>query len=114
MTTNPLFETLIAKNKILVDLIEYQSQAVVSKTLISQNNATITLFAFDKGQALSEHSAPFEAIVQIIQGTAEINIAKETKIVSSGEIIILPADTPHSLKAAERFKMMLIMIKNTL
>ena len=95
----------------LKDLIDYQSASVVSKTLIDKKVGTVTLFAFDKGQGLSEHTAPFDATVYIIDGMAEISIAGDTNLVNKGEIIIMPADKPHSLKAKERFKMLLIMIK---
>ena len=93
------------------ELVQYQSGSVVSKTLINKNVGTITLFAFDRGEGLSEHSAPFDAFVYILDGTAEIFIDKKPHQVKSGEMIIMPANHPHSLKAVERFKMMLVMIK---
>ncbi|MFP4467257.1 MAG: cupin domain-containing protein [Candidatus Goldiibacteriota bacterium] len=93
--------------------IEYSEGSVVSKTLIDKKTGTVTLFAFSSGQGLSEHTAPFDALVNVIDGKAEISIGGEKKEVSAGESIIMPADIPHSLKAAEKFKMMLVMIKNS-
>jgi len=92
--------------------IEYQSGAVVSKTLIQQPTGTLTLFAFDQGQGLSEHSAPFDATVVILDGSAEIKISGVVHQVKNGEMIIMPANQPHALQALERFKMLLIMIKS--
>jgi quercetin dioxygenase-like cupin family protein len=92
--------------------IEYQTGAVVSKTLLQQPTGTITLFAFDQGQGLSEHSAPFDATVVILDGAAEIKIAGVVHQVKAGEMIIMPANEPHALDAVEKFKMLLIMIKS--
>ncbi|MBC8213118.1 MAG: cupin domain-containing protein [Candidatus Marinimicrobia bacterium] len=92
-------------------LTDYQADSVVSKTLIKKETGTVTLFAFDKGQGLSEHTAPFDAMVQIVDGEAEILIDGTPHIVKSGEMIIMPANKPHALKAVEKFKMMLVMIK---
>ncbi len=94
------------------DIIDYSPGAVVSKTLIKKSSGTITLFSFDKGEGLSEHKAPFDALVQIIDGEAEITLDSKSIKVSAGSSIILPADIPHSLKANERFKMILTMIRN--
>ena len=94
------------------EFIEYSDKSVVSKTIIKKPSGNITLFAFDKGEGLAEHSSPHEAFVQIIDGTAEINIGGTIHKLSSGECIILPADIPHSLLAADKFKMILTMIKN--
>ena len=93
------------------DSIEYSSGAVVSKTIIKNQSGNISLFAFDKGQDLSEHIAPYDALVQIIDGTSEIIIDKKSYRLSQGQSIILPANVPHALQAIERFKMVLIMIK---
>jgi len=95
----------------LVDLIDYQRDAIVSRTLIDKPEGTITCFAFDKGQGLSEHTAPFDAVVYISEGEAEITISGCTRRVMTGEMIIMPAHKPHALKAPERFKMVLSMIK---
>jgi len=95
----------------LVSLVKYQTNSVVSKTLINKPAGTVTLFAFDQGEGLSEHRAPFDAIVNILDGEAEIKIDGEPRIVRAGEMIIMPADHPHSLSAIKKFKMLLIMIK---
>jgi quercetin dioxygenase-like cupin family protein len=93
------------------ELVQYSSGSVVSKTLINKKVGTVTLFAFDKGEGLSEHSAPYDAFVYILDGEAEIFIDKKPHTVKAGEMIIMPADHPHSLNAVEKFKMMLVMIK---
>lgn len=95
----------------LASVIEYQKDAVVSKEILKTPSGTITLFAFDKGQGLSEHTAPFEALVQIIDGEAEITISGEKHNVFTGESIHMPANIPHALKAEKRFKMLLTMLK---
>lgn len=95
----------------LNNLVDYQAGSVVSKELIRKDKGTMTLFAFDKGQGLSEHTAPFDALVYIFDGKAEITIAGKQHSLKSGETIIMPANKPHSLKAVERFKMLLVMIK---
>jgi len=94
-----------------MNTIDYQEGSVVSKELIKKDKGTVTLFAFDKGQGLSEHTAPFDAFVYIIDGKAEIVIDGKANSVVAGESIIMPANKPHSLKAVERFKMLLVMIK---
>ncbi|MFA5275612.1 MAG: cupin domain-containing protein [Candidatus Omnitrophota bacterium] len=95
----------------LVSLLDYQDGSVVSKEVIRKEKGTVTLFAFDKGQGLSEHTAPFDALVYIFDGKAEITIAGKRHSLKAGETIIMPANKPHSLKAIERFKMLLVMIK---
>ena len=95
----------------LVSLIDYQDGSVVSKEVIKKEKGTVTLFAFDKGQGLSEHTAPFDALVYIVDGKAEITINAKPHNLKAGEVIIMPANSPHSLKAKERFKMLLVMIK---
>ncbi len=100
------------KKFLLKETVEYSPQSVVSKTIIKKSTGTVTLFAFDKGEGLSEHTAPFEALVQILDGEAEIVVGGNRVNVKQGEAIILPANIPHSLKAEERFKMMLTMIKS--
>lgn len=92
-------------------LIDYQNDAVVSKTLIKKDKGTITVFAFDKDQGLSEHTAPFDALVHIIDGKADILLDGKSNILQKGEMIIMPANIPHALKAIEKFKMLLVMIK---
>ncbi|MFO7725317.1 MAG: cupin domain-containing protein [Oceanipulchritudo sp.] len=96
----------------LVNLVTYQEGSVVSKTLIKKETGTVTLFAFDKDQGLSEHTAPFDAMVCLLDGVAEITIGGEAKTVKTGGMLIMPANVPHALKALERFKMMLVMIKS--
>ncbi|MCK4903685.1 MAG: cupin domain-containing protein [Candidatus Marinimicrobia bacterium] len=93
------------------DLIEYQKDSVVSKTLIKKEKGTITIFAFDQAQGLSEHTAPFDALVQVVDGKADILLNGKSNIVTEGEMIIMPANVPHALKAIEKFKMMLVMIR---
>jgi len=95
----------------LVDLVDYQHGSIVSKTLIEKDKGTVTLFAFDEGQALSEHTAPFDAMVCVLDGTAHITVGGKPVEVSAGEVFIMPADIPHAVKAAERFKMMLVMVR---
>ncbi|NQT95585.1 MAG: cupin domain-containing protein [Candidatus Omnitrophica bacterium] len=96
----------------LSSLIDYQDASVVSKTIISKSSGTVTLFAFDKGQGLSEHTAPFDALVYIVDGTSTITISGKKMRSKTGDIIVMPANKPHALKAIERFKMLLVMIKN--
>ena len=91
--------------------VEYSSGSIVSKTLVKKDTGNITLFAFDKDQGLSEHTAPFDAMVHILDGKAGITIDGKTQNVSAGESIIMPANVPHALKAVEPFKMLLVMIR---
>jgi len=103
---------LMSKALDAAGLIDYQEGAVVSRTVINKDSGTITVFAFDKGQGLSEHTAPFDAFVYILDGVAEITISGKENVVKSGELIIMPADEPHALDAIERFKMLLVMIRS--
>jgi quercetin dioxygenase-like cupin family protein len=91
--------------------VNYADGSVVSKTLLKKDIGNITLFAFDSGQGLSEHTAPFDAVVYILDGRAKITIGGKTQKVNSGEMLIMPANIPHSLSAEEKFKMLLIMIR---
>lgn len=95
----------------LKNIIEYQADAVVSKEIMKTEAGTVTLFAFDEGQGLSEHTAPFDALVNIVDGETEITIAGEAHKLFAGQMIILPAGKPHALKAVKRFKMLLVMLK---
>jgi len=95
----------------LSELVEWQNGAVVSRTLFKKEAGTVTLFAFDAGQGLSEHAAPFDALIQILEGEAEIKISGKPYRVGSGQAIRLPANKPHAVQALGRFKMMLTMIK---
>jgi quercetin dioxygenase-like cupin family protein len=97
----------------LTDFIPYAIGSVVSKTLLKRDIGTITLFSFDTGQGLSEHTAPFDAVVQILDGQAEITIGGKTRMVRSGEMLIMPANVPHALQAKEKFKMLLTMIRSS-
>lgn len=94
------------------EVIDYATGSVVSKTILKKPSGNITLFAFDKGEGLAEHTTPHDAMVQILDGSAEITIGGKCQLVHWPETIILPANIPHALKATERFKMLLIMIKN--
>jgi quercetin dioxygenase-like cupin family protein len=94
------------------EIVQYQTDAVVSSTLINKPAGTVTLFSFDAGQGLSEHKAPFDALVQILDGEAEITISGQNYVLQAGEMIIMPANEPHALKAVKPFKMMLTMIKS--
>ena len=104
--------SLLEKTYKAEELINYQESSVVSRTLINKNTGTVTLFAFDKDQGLSQHTAPYDAMVYLIDGQAEIIIAGKSHEVREGEILIMPANKPHSLKAVSKFKMLLIMIKS--
>lgn len=96
----------------LAELVDYQQNAVVSKTIIEKKTGTVTLFAFDQGQGLSEHTAPFDAMVQVLDGEVEIRISDHPHRVNQGQIIVMPANEPHALKALTPFKMLLTMIRS--
>ena len=100
------------KSSSLVDMVDYQKDAVVSKTIIEKKTGTVTLFAFDQGQGLSEHAAPFDALVEVIDGEVEIKISGNPFHLKQGEMIIMPANKPHSLKAVTQIKMLLTMIRS--
>lgn len=93
------------------DLAAYQADSVVSRQVVGKSTGTVTLFAFDAGQGLSEHTAPFDALAFILDGAAEVTIAGQPHHVAQGEMILMPANQPHALTATQRFKMMLIMIR---
>lgn len=95
----------------LVDMVNYQGESVVSKTIIEKKTGTVTLFAFDQGQGLGEHTAPFDALVQVLNGEVEIKISGKPYNLKQGEMIIMPANEPHALKAVKRYKMLLTMIR---
>ncbi|OGO00049.1 MAG: cupin [Chloroflexi bacterium RBG_13_52_12] len=105
-------ENIVGEAAELNGLIEYQLGSVVSRTIIDKPAGSVTLFAFDKGQGLSEHTAPFDAMVDIIDGEAEVSISGKPMKVKQGEMVVMPANEPHALKAFSRFKMMLVMIKS--
>ncbi|HPF44694.1 MAG TPA: cupin domain-containing protein [Syntrophomonadaceae bacterium] len=107
-----LKKLLITEKQNLVDLVDYQKDSVVSKTLVNKPAGTITLFAFDEGQSLSEHTAPFDALVYVMDGEGEVIIDGKSNQLLAGEIILMPANVPHAVKALQKFKMMLIMVKS--
>ena len=96
----------------LINMVDYQKDAVVSKTIVEKKTGTVTLFSFDQGQGLREHSAPFDALVQVLEGAVEIKISGKPFHLKQGEMIIMPANEPHALKAVEKFKMLLTMIRS--
>lgn len=104
-------KSIVGQAARLSELINYQDGSIVSKEIIKNEKGTVTLFAFDKGQGLSEHTAPFDALVYNFDGKAEIIIEGRPHVLRSGEIIIMPANKPHALKAIECFKMVLVMVK---
>jgi len=104
-------EKLAGQVKRLADLVGYQDGAVVSRTIIDKRVGTVTLFAFDEGQGLSEHTAPYDALVYVIDGEAEVTISAKPMRLANGEMVIMPAGEPHALRALGRFKMVLIMIR---
>ncbi len=105
-------ESLLSKAMNLGNMVEYQDGSIISREILRKETGTITLFAFDAGQGLSEHTAPFDAVVQILDGEAEIYISGEPITALSGQMVIMPANKPHSLKANKKFKMLLTMIKS--
>ncbi len=105
-------ENLTGQVMELVKLVEYQAGAIVSRTIMDKPAGTLTLFAFAQGQGLSEHTAPFDAMVYILDGIAEVIIAGKSHTVKQGQMIIMPANQSHALKAPQPFKMMLAMIKS--
>jgi quercetin dioxygenase-like cupin family protein len=104
-------ENQVARVARLADLVEYQEGSVVSRTLIDKKAGTVTLFAFDEGQGLSEHTAPYDALVYLVDGEAEVTISGRVYRLKKGEMIIMPANQPHALRAVKRFKMVLMMVR---
>ena len=105
-------ENLAAQVLHTVELVGYQTGAVVSRTLVNQKTGTVTLFAFDAGQELSEHTAPYDALAQVLDGETEVTISGQPYHLKAGDLIIMPANDPHALKALTPFKMMLTMIRS--
>jgi quercetin dioxygenase-like cupin family protein len=105
-------EKLLAQVVRLVDLVDYQDASVVSRTIIDRPAGTVTLFAFDEGQGLSEHTAPFDALVYVADGEAEVTISGKPFLLREGELMIMPAKRPHSVRAVKKFKMVLVMIRS--
>lgn len=106
-----VLESCLAKPAALASLIDYADDSIVSKTIIDKPVGTITLFAFDRGQKLSEHIAPYDAVVQVLDGIAELTIGGKSITVCAGQLIIMPANVPHEVAAQEKFKMLLTMIR---
>ncbi len=102
----PFSQALVMK-----DLVEYKEGTVISRTISQRGDLSVTLFAFDKGEGISSHSASGDALVYIMDGTAEITIGEEKVIAKAGEVVVMPANIPHALDAVERFKMFLVVIK---
>jgi quercetin dioxygenase-like cupin family protein len=105
-------EKLPPQPVLLIDLVHYQTGSVVSRTLINEKAGTVTLFAFDEGESLSEHTAPFDALVHLLEGEAEVVISGKPFHLEQGEMVMMPANQPHALKALTRFKMLLTMIRS--
>lgn len=105
-------KTLESQPAKLIDLVNYQDCSVVSREIINKKTGTVTVFTFDEGQGLSEHTAPFDAVVYLLEGEVEIVISGRPLRLKEGEIVIMPANQPHALKAIKKFKMMLTMIRS--
>jgi quercetin dioxygenase-like cupin family protein len=105
-------EMPIAEVVRLIDLVNYQEGSVVSRTVINRAKGTVTLFAFDEGEGLSEHTAPFDAIAYVLEGESEITVSGKSLRTTAGEAVLLPANQPHALKALGKFKMLLTMIRS--
>jgi quercetin dioxygenase-like cupin family protein len=95
----------------LAEAVQYATGSVVSRTLLKNDAGTLTLFAFDEGQGLSVHTAPFDAVVQVLDGTATLTIGEKTVVTRTGELVLMPANVPHAVQTAGRFKMLLMMFK---
>jgi len=108
----PSMEKLVAQAIRLIDLADYQEGSVVSRTIIDKKTGTVTFFAFDEGQGLSEHTAPFDALVYLLDGEAEIVISGKPLHLKQGEMVIMPANQPHALRAVRKFKMILTTIRS--
>ena len=106
-----VLDACLAKSQPLASLVEYAADSIVSKTRLDKSAGTITLFAFDKGQKLSEHTSPNDAVVQVIDGQARLTIGGKQLTASTGEIIIMPANVPHAVTAQQKFKMLLTMVR---
>lgn len=105
-------DTLLAQVFSMSDLVGYQPGSIVSRVLMKSASGNVTLFAFDQGQELTEHTSPFDALVQVLDGEVLIHISKQPFTLKNGEAILMPADQPHALSATQRFKMLLTMVKD--
>ena len=106
-----VLQACVGKSQTLADLVEYAQDSIVSKTIVDKPVGTITLFAFSEGQKLSEHTTPYDAVVQVLDGRGRLTIGGSDLDVSAGEIVIMPGNVPHAVAAEERFKMLLTMIR---
>jgi quercetin dioxygenase-like cupin family protein len=104
-------ESLAGRVMTMTELVAYQEGAVISRTLVDKKIGTVTVFAFGEGEGLSEHTVPYDAFIQILDGEAEVTIAGTVHRLTAGQMIIMPADRPHLVKAVKRFKMLLVMIR---
>jgi quercetin dioxygenase-like cupin family protein len=113
MTNNQrAIDTALMRAVGLASLVDYQPGSIVSRTLIKKPTGTVTLFAFDAGQELSEHTAPFDAMVQVVEGQVELTIDGSPTRLAAGQALVMPAQAPHAVHATERFKMLLTMIRS--
>jgi quercetin dioxygenase-like cupin family protein len=110
-TKSSVLQACVAHPETLAELVDYAADSVVSKTILDKPVGTLTLFAFDAGQSLSEHTAPYDAVVQVLDGRGRLTIGGEDVEVAAGQIIIMPANVPHAVTADERFKMLLTMVR---
>lgn len=104
-------DRLLGKVLRAADLVQYQDGAIVSRAIVDKKAGTVTAFAFDEGEGLSEHTAPYDALVYVLDGRLEVTISGEQKLVSEQELVIMPANKPHALRAATKCKMLLVMIR---
>ncbi len=114
MSSTPTITSEIAGAQVLplLNLVNYQEGSIVSRVILKRQKGNVTMFAFDEGQGLSEHTAPFDALVQAIEGEAEVTVAGKPLTVKASEVVLLPAEQPHAVKATTRFKMILTMIRS--
>jgi quercetin dioxygenase-like cupin family protein len=112
LTKPELLGACLGKAQEFSKMVDYSADTIVSKTVLDKPSGTITLFAFDEGQGLSEHTTPYDAVVMVLDGSAKLTIGGKAQSVCSGQIIIMPADVPHAVYAKQRFKMLLIMIRS--
>jgi len=106
-----ILESCLAKPAVLTEMIDYADDSIVSKTIVDKPIGTVTLFAFDRGQKLSEHTAAYDAVVQVLDGRAVLTIGGKHVAISAGQLIIMPANVPHAVAAEEKFKMLLTMVR---
>ena len=107
-----VLEECLGKAVDLGGLVEYSKDSIVSKTIVDKHTGTVTLFAFDEGQGLSEHTTAYNATVLVLDGSAKLTVGGNEQVVTAGQVIIMPANVPHSVAAEERFKMLLVMIRS--